>query len=115
MSLDSWPNGTMTVMSGPSERLPWRWEDPTRGVRAGDDPSEIAREALRRTVEIRDKHTMEPLRSRPVLLVDVLNRLCGSLAIDTKGLWEMDRSLHHGESSVFIGLPTSGFDAWSQE
>jgi len=33
-------------------------------------------------------HSNEPLGARPVLLVDVLNRLCQVLAVDTKDLWD---------------------------
>jgi hypothetical protein len=76
-------------MSDVPGALHWRWEDPTWPVRVGEEPSRIVREALRRAVDIRDRHSDEPLAARPVFLVDVLNRLCEVLAVDTKDLWDL--------------------------
>ncbi len=75
-------------MSDIPGELHWRWEDPTWPDRVGDDPSRIVREALRRAVDIRDKHNSGPLAARPVFLVDVLNRLCEVLAVETNDLWD---------------------------
>lgn len=53
-----------------------------------DDPQWLMREALRRAVDIRDKHDGERLAGRQVMLVDVLNALSESLGFDTDGdLW----------------------------
>ena len=69
--------------------LQWRWEDLTWRNRVGDNPQWIAREALRRAVDIRDTNVIDArsLSARPVFLVDVLNRLCEVLNVETDHLW----------------------------
>jgi hypothetical protein len=69
--------------------LHWRWEDLAWRKRVGGDPKRIAREALRRAVDLRDANAADPrsLRARPVFLVDVMNRLCEVLNVETDDLW----------------------------
>ena len=77
-------------MSDPIGQLKWRYEDLAwhDKVRAGSDTNLLVREALRHAVDIRDKHTLEPLGARPIFLVAVLNRLCEVLDVDTSELWD---------------------------
>ncbi|HEY2213927.1 MAG TPA: hypothetical protein VGH31_02635 [Acidimicrobiales bacterium] len=68
----------------------WRWGDPGWRDVVGQDPSKIALEALRRAVDIRDQPDTSQLRSRPVVLVSVLNLLCEVLGVDGHDLWKTD-------------------------
>jgi hypothetical protein len=71
--------------------LSWRWEDLAWRGRVGNDAERIAREALRRAVDIRDSDAASApstLSARPVFLVDVLNRLCEVLNVRTEDLWD---------------------------
>ena len=61
----------------------WNWADRGWQERVGTDPGELAKEALRRAVDIRDTGTT----SRAVFLVEVLNTLCHELNVDTSNLW----------------------------
>jgi hypothetical protein len=78
-----------TVSDGLDDAFHWRWEDPTWRSRVGNNPKSIAREALRRAVDLRDTNAADPrnLKARPVFLVDVLNRLCEVLDVETEDLW----------------------------
>jgi len=74
---------------GQDGALQWRWEDLTWRNRVGDNPHWIAPEALRRAVDIRDTKVIDAgsLGARPVFLVDVLNKLCEVLRVETDDLW----------------------------
>ena len=61
----------------------WKWADRGWHERVGTNPGELAKEALRRAVDIRDTGTT----TRAVMLVDVLNALCDELDVDTSNLW----------------------------
>jgi len=66
----------------------WNWADPRWRERVGTDPQAILKEALRRAVDIRDKSAAgEPLSSRPVLLVEVLNAAFAALGYEAGNLW----------------------------
>ena len=61
----------------------WKWEDRDWHGRVGTNPGELAKEPLRRAVDIRDMGTT----TRAVMLVDVLNTLCNELDVDTSNLF----------------------------
>jgi hypothetical protein len=66
----------------------WSYGNRSYKNHAGD-AEWLMREALRRAIDIRDRGD-EPVGARPVMLVDVLNALEGTLGfedVDTIALW----------------------------
>jgi hypothetical protein len=62
----------------------WNWANRNYRNHSGDTEW-LMREALRRAVDIRDvAASREPLSTRPVMLVDVLNALKDAMGFDTK-------------------------------
>jgi hypothetical protein len=66
----------------------WRWEDPHWREWTGSDAGELALEALRRAVDIRDTNAQGiGLGARPLVLLDVLNALSASLGVSASDMW----------------------------
>jgi hypothetical protein len=67
----------------------WRWEDPNWREWTGNDAAKILREALRRAVDIRDTNAQGiALGARPLVLLDVLSALSGTLDISGSDIWD---------------------------
>jgi hypothetical protein len=68
----------------------WTWSDPRWNDAVGQDPNAAVREALRRSVHLRDTlaEGQSSATGEAVFLVDVMNLVAALLEADVEGLWD---------------------------
>lgn len=68
----------------------WNWSDPRWKTAVGEDLDAAVREALRRSVHLRDELAASESRAttEAVLLVDAVNHVADLLSADVENLWD---------------------------
>jgi hypothetical protein len=68
----------------------WKWSDPQWKLAVGEDLDAAVREALRRSVHLRDElaESGSGATTEAVFLVDAMNHLAELLGADVENLWD---------------------------